>query len=399
MSSIIILGDPHVGGSTSIGKINIGSALNSRIADQINLLDWVLEQAVDNNACHIIITGDIFEEPRPHPTLITLFVSWLKKCDVNDVNVHIIRGNHDIFRTGNYYSSPLDIIAECDLENVSIYKDIDTIFIDNVAFTFIPFKDRKSYNVESNSEALSLLKDSLVYELAGIPISYNKIVVGHLAIEGSIPVGDEIDDLTNEIFCPLDMFQGYDYVWMGHVHKPQIMKKKPHIAHIGSMDTSNFGETDHKKYVIAFDIENVAAFRQITLPTRPLKKIVISVPKDTNDTNKFVMDEIEKNFTDLNKAIVRLEVHLTSPELISISRSAMEKFLYDKGVFNVSGISESKKLAPLKKDVSVASMDATIDLSAAVKMFAVSQVEKERQSAFIELANDIIKQYKSESQE
>ena len=147
--------------------------------------------------------------------------------------------------------------------------------IGSSAFTIAPFRDRKSFGSPSNSEAINILRETFTYELASIPITYKKIMIGHLAIEGSIPVGDEIDDMANELFCPLDMFNGYDYVWMGHVHKPQIMKKSnPYIAHIGSMDISNFGETDQKKYIVIINCDSgVKDFDIEYLPTRPLVKL------------------------------------------------------------------------------------------------------------------------------
>ncbi len=197
MLNVIILGDVHLGKGTNIGKAVLGANLNSRVADQLNLLDWTLDRAIEHHAEHIIITGDVFEEPKPHPSLLTLFVSWLKKCQVHGVHVHIIMGNHDILRSGFVYASPLDIITEVELDNVSVYKDIDTVLIGRTAFTMVPFRDRKSFSVPSNAEAISILRESLTYELAGIPITYQKVLIGHLAIDGSIPVGDEIDDITN----------------------------------------------------------------------------------------------------------------------------------------------------------------------------------------------------------
>ncbi|HWZ23228.1 MAG TPA: metallophosphoesterase, partial [Cytophagaceae bacterium] len=367
--SVIILGDVHIGRSVSIGRIGLGSALNSRIADQAYLLDWTLEQAIDVGASNIIVTGDIFEEPKPHPALITLFIAWLKKCEINSIHVHIVLGNHDILRTGNYYTSPLDIISYCELDNVSIYRSIDTVIIDCVAFTFLPFRDRKSFFCDTHNAALEVLQQYLVYELSAIPMIYKKVLVGHLAIEGSIPVGDEIDDMSNELLCPVKMFEGYDYVWMGHIHKPQVMSKSPYVAHIGSMDISNFGETDHKKHIIVFDANEKEKFYQIDIPTRPLNKIVISVPKDTKDTTKYVINEITKNNLELNKAIVKLEVHLISPELLPINRTTVEKFLYSMGVHNVCGISESKKLAPIKKTVTNV-IDTTMDITSAIKKYA-----------------------------
>lgn len=398
MNKAILLGDPHLGKALSIGKAGIGANLNSRIVDQMNLFDWTLEQAIENNADTIIITGDVFEDPKPHPALITLFISWLKKCQAYNVHVHIIIGNHDVLRSGFIYNSPLDIITEVELDNVSVYKDINTIIIGTTAFTLLPFRDRKSFGVSSGAEAISLMKDSLIYELASIPNTYNKVLIGHLAIEGSIPIGDEIDDLTNELFCPLNMFDNYHYVWMGHVHKPQVMKKSsPYIAHIGSMDISNFGETDHTKHIIIINADapiGEKLWETKALPTRQLKKLSVTIPKDTENTTEFVLNELKK-IDDFDKSIVRVEVALSSSDLKSIDKSIIEKYLLEKGVFNINGISESKKLNVVKKDNNN-SIDTKMDVSSAIKIFSDKYVEKDKQDLFIELAMDIYNLYKAD---
>jgi DNA repair exonuclease SbcCD nuclease subunit len=397
MSHTIILGDVHLGKGLNIGKAGIGSNLNSRIVDQLNLLDWTLDQAIECHADYIIITGDVFEDPKPHPALITLFISWLKKCEAYGVNVVVIMGNHDVVRAGNVMTSPLDIISEVELSNVSVYKDIDSILIDSVAFTLVPFRDRKSFGTSSAAEAISLIRDSLVYELAGLPVTYKKVLIGHLAIEGSIPVGDEIDDLANELFCPLDMFQGYDYVWMGHVHKPQIMKKKnPYIAHIGSMDISNFSETDHKKFIV---IMNCVTGEWVTseLPTRPLKKVSITVPKDTEDPTEYVLEELKK-VDSWDKSIVKVEVSLAAPELKSVSKSSLEKFLSSQGAYNVTSITESKKVGLVKKDANN-TIDTKMDVTSAIKTYSDTYVDVNLRSSFIEVAMDIYATYKAEAKE
>ena len=388
----------HLGKGTNIGKAGVGATLNSRIVDQLNLLDWTLDRAMEHHSEHIIITGDIFEEPKPHPSLITFFISWLKKCQVHDVHVHIIVGNHDVLRSGFIYTSPLDIIAEVELENVSIYKDINTVIIGTSAFTLVPYRDRKAFSASTNADAIALVRDSLVYELASIPTTYRKVLVGHLAIEGSIPIGDEIDDLTNELFCPLDMFKGYDYVWMGHVHKPQVMKKaNPYIAHIGSMDISNFGETDHAKHIVIFNCDEENGWIREFLPTRSLQKITIVVPKDTEDTTIFVLEQIKKEGV-IDKAIVRVEVSLSAPELKSINKPTIEKYLTSNGAFNVTGISESKKVNLIKKD-NTNTIDTKMDVVSAIKTYSQTYVEEPVRASFSELALDIYAQFKAEAKE
>lgn len=398
MSSILILGDIHLGKGVSIGKAGIGNSTNSRIVDQSNLLDWTLDQAIEKNVKRIVITGDVFEDPKPHPSLLALFLGWISKCTSNDIYVDIIMGNHDMFRTGTHYSSPLDVITECEIEKCNVYKDVSTIFVDSTAFTYIPFRDRKSFICNSNAEAIDLLKNIMVYELSAIPLPYTKVIIGHLAIEGSIPVGDEIDDLANELFCSLDMFEGYDYVWMGHVHKPQVMQKEPLIAHIGSMDISNFGESDHKKHIIIFQTDD-ATYEKIEIPTRKLTKINITIPKDTVDTTKYLLEQIAEKKLDLNKSIVRLEVNMETPELKSINRAEVEKQLYKSGIFNIAGFSESKKVALVKKDTSPDTIDTTIDVSAAIKMWAKKKwpddADETKRLKFIEMATQVYSDFKA----
>jgi DNA repair exonuclease SbcCD nuclease subunit len=295
-------------------------------------------------------------------------------------------------------------VSEMDLDNVFIYKDINTIFLGSTAFTFMPFRDRKSFGVNTGAEAITLLRESLVYELASIPKTYNKVLIGHLAIEGSIPIGDEIDDMTNELFCPVDMFNGYDYVWMGHVHKPQVMKKKnPYVAHIGSMDISNFGETDHKKFIVVLNVrgepilETTEPWGIRHLPTRALKKVTITVPKETEDSTAYVLDELKK-LDAWDKSIVKVEIALGAPELKSVNKSSVEKYLTSQGVFNVTQISESKKVALVKKDSSN-TIDTKMDVASAIKTYSNTYVEEKMRSDFIELAMEIYNLHKAEAKE
>lgn len=395
----IILGDPHIGKGVSIGKAGIGPGLNSRIIDQLNILDWLLEKAVDLMAENIIITGDVFEEPDPPSHLISLFISWLKKCSANNVSVHIIMGNHDTFRTGNNYYSCLDIISEAEIENVHIYNNIDSIYINNFSYTFLPFRDRKSLGTESNSEALSLLKSLVNYELLSIPANYKKIIVGHLAIEGSIPVGDEIDDMTNELFCPISMFESFDYVLMGHVHKFQQMNKaNPYIAHIGSMDISNFGESDQNKFIAIIDQDNDQILSLEKIPTRNLKKISITIPKDITDTTDYVIKELENNCKGLERSIVKIEISLESQEAKSIDKKAVSSFLNKKGVYNISNFSESKKISLIKKD-NQNIINNSLDTLSAIKKYAELHIDEKNRSKYLEIAGQILNEYNLEFKE
>ena len=114
-----------------------------------------------------------------------------------------------------------------------------------------------------------MVQDKIKYERLGLDDRNLNVMVGHFALVGSLPVGDEVDDMHNELFMPLNTFKDYNYTFMGHIHKPQVMCKAPYISHIGSMDLSNFSENTHSKIIAVIDTSTSEVVKNLDLPTRP----------------------------------------------------------------------------------------------------------------------------------
>jgi len=185
---------------------------------------------------------------------------------------------------------------------------------------------------------------------------------------------------------------------MGHVHKPQVMQKSPHVAHIGSMDISNFGETDQTKFIVVFDCTTREDPWFVEhLPTRALKKFSVAVPKDTEDPTEYVLEQLRQEKT-WDKAIVRVEVSLATPEMKSVNKATIEKYLSAQGAFNITGITESKKVMLIKKDNNNI-MDTKMDVSTSIKTYAEKYIQDGARAAFIELAVEIVGLNKLEAKE
>lgn len=396
MSNALIVGDIHLGRGLSIGKPGIGSTLNSRIVDQIRLLDWVIEQAVSEHVSSIILTGDICEAVKPDYILLELFVDFLKQCEAYGISVHIIAGNHDLKRTGTRYASYLDLISAFDMPHVHVYKNISTIFDNGVAFTFLPFRDMRSLDCSEHDEALEKIESWITYELAGIPTHYTKVLVGHLAIEGSIYIGDEFDNVSNELMCPTGMFEGYDYTIMGHVHRPQELEEYPYVAHVGSLDISDFGETDHEKIVMVFDNSTEDKIKEITVPSRPLRYIPVNVPAGF-DATTYVLKKIRavdkaKSF---DRAIVKIEIKLLDEDSDGSDRQEIIKEAYSLGAFHVI-LTESKSISavPVTNQTVV---NNEIGPEAAIEIYAEGEEfysDKEK-TDFTGVCKDIVTEWQS----
>ncbi len=397
MSKTLIVGDIHLGKGVSIGKPGIGNALNSRIVDQVKLLDWVIDQAVDNEVSSVILTGDICEDPKPDYVLIEIFIEFLKRLEIHNIDVDIVAGNHDIKRTGTHYKSFLDLITTADLPAVRIHKYVTTIMKNGAGFTLLPFRDRRSLGCKLDTDAFEKISTLLTYELESIPSNFDRVLVGHLALKGSIFVGDEFDNEANELMCPLDMFNEYDFVWMGHVHKPQVRRKTPYIAHVGSLDISDFGETDHQKIVVLFDSESPSRFTEIVVPSRPLRRFQIDVPEGFSPTG-YVVDQIKavNKKSPLKDAIVKLEIKLLDEDADNIDREDVEKAIYGFGAYHICNLSESRNVSvvPIQSQHSI---DNKIDTKAAIKVWAESdefEDDKEKNDC-IDLAHKFVEEYEA----
>jgi len=366
---ILLVPDLHLGAGTSIGKDLHNTGLNSRIQDQKDLLDFTYKVANKNNVKKIVVLGDIWQNPKPNPTVVHIFLEWLIKCS-KCFDIDIIQGNHDFIRGGSNKISMLDCIDLPNIKGCNIYTEIGSMCEEDFSITYVPFTDRKQLEAKTIDEANEILKNQIKKALGNLDCSYKKICCGHLALEGGMWVGNEISDDSNEIFITKQMMKelGFDYVFMGHIHNPQIINKKnPYMIHVGSLDRTKFSGPDAtNKYLTIYDSKD-NNIKQIKLPCRNLIDIQVSIPNTEKDETNFVINSINLSEKQLENSIVRIKIEANSPEYKYVDRKLISEFLKDKGVFNISSIIEIKHSEQvLKNDIGI---DENISHDNAINIF------------------------------
>lgn len=385
MAKFIIIGDPHLDKGLSLGKTGDGFAINSRLQDHFNLLEWALDKADENLCSHIIITGDVYEDTKPSWITVNLFHNWLEKCSVLGINVIICVGNHEIARSGQYTISPLELIS---YPHVKVCNDITNIFIDNTGITILPFRDIQSFGTNSATEAYNKYLNKLKYWRNEIPNSYSKCLIGHQAIKGSIWIGDEVDDHAKELFIDDKFIEGYNHVIMGHVHKFQSFKSNfaTNLLHIGSLDISDFGEMNQEKYIALYDNNNISFLK---LPTRKLVHFNLEVENSLQPTTDLI-NQIDNLKLDFNQAIVRCEIN--NKTKLSIDKKELEKKIISLGAFYVFKIIEHKvPVTIVNNKTNIISL--SLNPSSAIKQWAESVLDKQESQEFIKFCNEIIDEY------
>lgn len=383
----LIVGDVHLDKGTSIGKNYGPGKLNSRNEDKFRLLNWVQSKAIEYDVKNVVFAGDIFEHYNADNILVQLFFSYLKTYEQYDINVHIILGNHDIKRIGDQYHSVLNLINIVGFKTCKVYSEIYTEQIEDGFITFIPFRDRKSLNSESASEALDKLNNLLENK------SNNHICIGHLTLDGSLYVGDEIDDLHNELHCPVSMFvDKFTATFMGHIHKPQVMNENPFVGHVGSLDISDFGEVNHNKIIYLYDSKRKNKIIKLDVPTRPLKKLEICIPESVDPTQYLIdMLENEESKSTLHDSILQLEIKFEDSKS-KIDSIKFNNNLKKYSLHNLSGIIESRASTVVSSDKRN-NLNSSMSPKDAFKDWLESKdVTDNKKSKILNIANDIIDQ-------
>ena len=384
-TKLLVIGDNHIGKGTNLGKNIPGQHVGSRVQDQLDILHWSLKQAVENDCYGIVLTGDVFDSPSPTPILINMFAEWCLDVVDHNMKLYIVAGNHDLYRTGDIYYSPLDIIEKLSNDIVVVKYNKTVVFPNEFGLTLMPFRDRKALNCKTTDEAVDLLRSQIKDSAALIPRDCAKFLVGHLAIKGSVYY-DEVKDMTNELVLPVDAFSGYDQVMMGHIHKPQAMSNN--VQYIGSMDISDFGECDQKKKVIVF---GATTFKEIESPTRKLNKIEIMVPDGIDDPTKFVTAQIKKEKA-LGSSITKVDISYESPDANTVDRKKVEEFLLKSGVQHVAAILETKKKDIVKKDS--LNLTTSISMDAAINKYFETKIDnEEKRNRCISLSFELVKEF------
>lgn len=388
----IIVGDVHYGKMLNAGRPGSGIRLNSRVAEVVTLLEFILEQAVEARVQDIFITGDICEDVKPDHKYIQLFSEWLVKCKDHGITVYVVAGNHDMSRVGQEFYSALDTLHT--LKHLKFYKDFSVVTLDGVSVLLIPYRDREWLRCMDYNAALEMVKREIQYHVSAMPDDHYRIAIGHLALEGAIYTGED-DSLTNQITCALDWFDGFDYTWMGHVHKYQILKEDPLVAHIGSLTISDFCELGNEKFIVVFDDSKMPQYSIMPLPVRQLRKVVITVPT-VDDATKYVVEQLEVMHDGLsfNNQVIRVEIRLND-DASTIDRDVIEKTIYGFGAHYIANCSESRVTTVINLDT-VDTVDNAIKPEDAVQIFAQANEfeDPEVKDLYIRYSLDIIEEFK-----
>lgn len=260
-------------------------------------LDWLITILQTEKIDVLIVAGDIFDTGSPSNTAFEQYYGFLRKVkDTCCKEVVIIGGNHDSIGTLNAPQALLKYF------NVHIVGGVPEKFTDQIieinnaqgelelvicAVPFLRDRDiRLSIAGETLEERETRIKQGItdhyhkfVDHITGYKASYIPVIAtGHLFAAGSSTSDSEKEiHVGNLGQVGGDQFpKEFDYVALGHIHRPQLINKMNHIRYSGSPIPLSFSETEDKKLVLILEFKGgeMTGVTEVQVPcTRKLIRI------------------------------------------------------------------------------------------------------------------------------
>jgi DNA repair protein SbcD/Mre11 len=129
------------------------------------------------------------------------------------------------------------------------------------------------------------------------------VLGAHIAVRGAqLPTLFRLSEEEDVVFADTDLPTGFDYVALGHIHRPQSIGGHAHIRYAGSIERMDLGESNDDKGVVVFDIAPGRRVEPRVLPLETTPVYIVQI-----HTPRLEMSGLTERYPDCQKALVRIE--------------------------------------------------------------------------------------------
>ncbi len=236
-----------------LGRIFHGEHLTG---DQAHLLDQFVDLARDGKVDAVLIAGDVYDRAVPPADAVELLGEVLDRLVVEaGVPVVLIAGNHDSperisFCSGVLSGRGLHVrgVPEAEVEAVVLDDEHGPVHVFALPYSE-PARARELFGDDEIREHDAAMRAAVERVRARMPQRVRSVLVAHAFAAGG--EGSESErplSVGGAGQVDVSCFDGFDYVALGHLHRPQSVGGR-RIQYAGSLYKYSFAEADHVKSV------------------------------------------------------------------------------------------------------------------------------------------------------
>ena len=245
--------------------------------DQRVTLEALLERAEQLQADAVVIAGDVFDRAVPPPEAVRLLDDVLDGLALQRrIPVVMIAGNHDSAVRLQYLRGLVGRLGVHVVGEVAAEPEgVEIVGRDGVSVMFWPlaYTDPETARGVLRRDDIHTHEAALAAQLESVrarrTARTRHVVVGHAFVTGAASCESERPlsvGGSGEVSCSL--FEGFDYVALGHLHRPQNVAER--VRYAGSLLKYSFDEADHRKSVTVVDLaaDGTLTIQEAQLPVR-----------------------------------------------------------------------------------------------------------------------------------
>ncbi|MEJ2640578.1 MAG: exonuclease SbcCD subunit D C-terminal domain-containing protein [Desulfosarcinaceae bacterium] len=278
----------------------------SRVAEQAAFLDWLVAQLDQARIDLLIVSGDIFDSSTPSHRCQALYYGFLHQAARTRCrHIVIVGGNHD---SPALLEAPKALLARLNVHVVGQAAEA----LENEVLTLhhpagnaeavvcaVPYLRDRDVRTSSAGESVADKQRRL---LSGIEAHYRRvfalarerrkalgnklplIATGHLfAAGGKTQAEDGVRELYigSLVRVEATLFEGVDYLALGHLHSPQRVAGAEHLRYSGAPLAVSFAEARQAKCVLTCEWSEMdRMIDELAVPSfQPLERIQGDLPE------------------------------------------------------------------------------------------------------------------------
>ena len=328
----------------------------SQVEEQTLFLQWIEQYIIDNDIDVLLISGDIFDTGSPSNQSLEMYYSFLVQLKAtNCSSIVITGGNHDSAGTLNAPKHLLDALSIKVVGKATEHIEDEVFEVEvngeKVIIGAVPYlRDvdiRKAVAGESFDELSDKYKTALInhYESSAEQCKLINttdapvIAMGHL-----FATGGSVSDSEQNIYVGTlghigakDFPTYFDYIALGHLHRPQIIGGNDSIRYSGSPHILSFSEINYNKKIITLTLKDnkiervndivIPRFREFYKKTGTMAECIEALPNFS--TNSYELTPWVEIVLDENNTIsvddLKNEAEKYSFEILKISLKNQRK--------------------------------------------------------------------------
>ena len=257
-----------------LSDLHLGKRVNeiSMTDDQAYILTQIIDIIDAEQPDAVVIAGDVYDKSVPPAEAVTLFDGFLCRLAERKLPVLIISGNHDsperlafggrLMEGAGIHLSP---VYDGKVEPVTLSDSHG-----DVHFWLLPFVKPahvKRYfpdaGIESYTDALRTAVENM-----GVDFTGRNVLVTHQFVTGAVTCESEEISVGGSDNVDISVFDGFDYVALGHLHGPQNIGSN-RVRYCGTPLKYSFSEAGHHKSVTVVELGEKGSLHLQTIPLNP----------------------------------------------------------------------------------------------------------------------------------